>query len=128
MFISKDATLKIKGSMEIAHRLPNYDGKCSKIHGHRFEYIVSFKGEVQSDGMVEDFKDLDRIIKIIADRYDHTYLNDLFETPTLEDFAMHFLNELNAEYGYIKQLRKRGKFVELEMWETEKYGVVVTYE
>ena len=128
MFISKEVTLKIKGSMEIAHRLPNYDGKCSKLHGHRVEYIVSFKGELQKDGMVEDFKELDKFIKLVADRYDHTYLNDFFEIPTLEDFAMHFLEELNTEYGYAKQREMRGRFVKLEMWETNKYGVVVTYD
>ena len=128
MFISKEVTLKVKGSMEIAHRLPNYDGKCSKLHGHRVEYIVSFKGEPQKDGMVEDFKELDKFIKLVSDRYDHTYLNDIFELPTLEDFARHFLNELNIEYGYAKQREMRGRFVELEMWETNKYGVVITYD
>ena len=128
MFISKEVTLKVKGSMEIAHKLPNYDGKCSKLHGHRVEYIVSFKGELQKDGMVEDFKELGKFIKLVSDRYDHTYLNDVFELPTLEDFAMHFLEELNTEYGYAKQREMRGRFVELEMWETDKYGVVVTYD
>lgn len=126
--ISKSAILKIRGTMEIAHRLPNYDGKCSKLHGHRIDYTFSFKGEVGEDGMVEDFKDLERIIKIVVDRYDHSFLNDFFENPTLEDFAMHLLNLVDTEYCFLKQQRGRGKFVELEMWETNKYGVVVTNE
>ena len=126
--ISDVSTLKIKGTMEIAHHLPNYDGKCSKLHGHRLEYTLSFRGEIGEDGMIEDFKDLDRIIGIVRDRYDHSNLNDLYELPTLENFATHFLDQVNTEYMYAKQQRKRGKFVELEMWETSKYGVVVTYE
>lgn len=116
--------LRINGTLEIAHNLPNYEGKCKKLHGHRIEYIVSFEGDIHEDGMVEDFKVLDKIIQIVADRFDHTYLNDFLENPTLELFAKYFLNDLNKEYGRIKN-RKRGKFVKLEMWETSKYGVVV---
>lgn len=120
--------LKIKGTIEIAHHLPKYEGKCKNLHGHRIEYILSFKGDIGDDGMVEDFKSLNRIVKVVADRFDHTYLNDFMENPTLEVFATLFLKILNSEYVSIKMGRKRGKFVELEMWETNKYGVVVTDE
>lgn len=120
--------LKIKGSMEIAHQLPHYEGKCRKLHGHRLNYIFNFKGDVGTDGMVEDFKTLNSFISMITDKYDHTYLNDYFDNPTLEVFAQHLLNEVNDRYAYFKGFGGRGKFVELEIWETEKYGVVVTYE
>lgn len=120
--------LRINGTIEIAHNLPKYEGKCKNLHGHRIEYLVSFEGDIQEDGMVEDFKELDNIIQIVANRFDHTYLNDFFENPTLEIFAKSFLNSLNQEYERIKRTRKRGRFVKLEMWETSKYGVVVSDE
>lgn len=120
--------LKLKGNLEVAHCLPFYNGKCQKLHGHRLSYILDFKGDVGDDGMVEDFKELDKVVGRVADKYDHSYLNDFFENPTLENFAPQFLSEINNTYAYLKGFGKRGKFVKLEIWETNKYGVVVTDE
>ena len=54
--MAKSYTLKVKGTIEIAHRLPNYNGACKKLHGHGVHYTLNFKGELQDNGMVEDFK------------------------------------------------------------------------
>lgn len=118
--------LKVRGSLEIAHSLPNYEGKCTKLHGHTLNYIFNFKGDVGEDGMVEDFKSLDRIIKLVIDKYDHTYLNDFIDNPTLENFAQDLLFNANNTYSYLKGFGKRGQFISLEVWETNKYGLVVT--
>ena len=53
--MAKSYTLKVKGTIEIAHRLPNYNGACKKLHGHGVHYTLNFKGELQDNGMVEDF-------------------------------------------------------------------------
>lgn len=118
--------LKVKGSLEIAHRLPNYEGKCTNLHGHTLNYIFNFEGKVGEDGMVEDFKNLDRIIKQTIDKYDHTYLNDTFDNPTLEIFAQELLFDANNLYSYLKGFGAKGKFISLEIWETNKYGLEVT--
>ena len=57
----KSYTLKIKGALEIAHRLPDYEGACSHLHGHCMHYILNFKGKLQDNGMVEDFKFLKEV-------------------------------------------------------------------
>ena len=60
--------------------------------------------------------------------YDHTYLNDFIENPTLENFATIILDDVNKHYDYYKGFGKAGRFVSIEMWETDKYGVVIENE
>lgn len=118
--------LKVKGELEIAHKLPNYKGVCQFCHGHRYEYEFTFEGYVdENTGMVEDFKFLKECINFVTDKYDHSYLNDYFDNPTLEIFAQEFLNEVNDSYDYFKGFKKKGNFISLEIWETSKYGVKV---
>jgi len=39
-----------------AHKLPNYEGKCRFLHGHRFRLDVVVEGHVNPlTGMVMDF-------------------------------------------------------------------------
>lgn len=100
--------LKIRGSLEIAHRLPNYEGKDKELHWHTLNYIFNFKGTVGSDAMVEAFKALDRAVKIAVDQYDHSYLNDSLANPTLENLAQEILFNANATYSYLKGFGKKG--------------------
>ena len=124
----KSYTLKIKGALEIAHRVPDYEGACSHLHGHCMHYILNFKGKLQDNGMVEDFKFLKEVIEKVMKFYDHTYLNDFIETPTLENFATIIVDDVNKYYDYCSGFGKAGKFISIEMWETDKYGVVVKDE
>ena len=66
VFISRDF------SFEASHRLPNYDGPCRNMHGHRYEGIVVVSGAVNETGMVMDYVDLKKVIqREILDPYDH---------------------------------------------------------
>jgi 6-pyruvoyltetrahydropterin/6-carboxytetrahydropterin synthase len=63
---------------ETAHVLDNYDGKCSNLHGHSYELVVTVIGKPIEDknnvkcGMVIDFSDLKKIVKThIVDVFDH---------------------------------------------------------
>ncbi len=61
----------------MAHRLPNHNGKCSRLHGHRYRAQFEFSGAIDetggssSEGMVADFSDLGKIIKEKIEAYDH---------------------------------------------------------
>ena len=68
------------------------------------------------------------IIEKVMKFYDHTYLNDFIETPTLENFATIILDDVNKYYAYCRGFGQAGKFISIEMWETDKYGVVVKDE
>jgi 6-pyruvoyltetrahydropterin/6-carboxytetrahydropterin synthase len=56
---------------DAAHRLFNYEGNCSNIHGHRWKVIATWKGKPQADGMVCDFKFLKRKLDVIINLLDH---------------------------------------------------------
>ena len=67
-----------------AHSLPDYDGKCAMLHGHRWNVTVVIIAHVLDDkGMVFDFTKL----KQIADEYDHRILNEVVPNPTAELIA-----------------------------------------
>lgn len=53
---------------DAAHRLMHYDGKCSRLHGHRWSIEVWMTGEInEKTKILIDYN----IIKNIIDVYDH---------------------------------------------------------
>jgi 6-pyruvoyltetrahydropterin/6-carboxytetrahydropterin synthase len=79
MFVSKEFTF------DAAHFLTKYHGKCEHLHGHTYKLRVTVEGEIQSNGLVLDFKFLKKIVKEkVLNQYDHRCLNDFFENPTAE--------------------------------------------
>ncbi|MCK7589412.1 6-carboxytetrahydropterin synthase [Subsaxibacter sp. CAU 1640] len=77
-------------SFETGHALYGYDGKCKNVHGHSYKLSVTVIGSPITDtsnvkyGMVIDFSDLKKIVKIeIVDVFDHaTVFNK--NTPHVE--------------------------------------------
>ena len=70
-----------------AHKLVlPYESKCQNLHGHNWIVVVYCKAkELNESGMVCDFA---HIKKIIHDRLDHQYLNDILPfNPTAENMA-----------------------------------------
>jgi 6-pyruvoyltetrahydropterin/6-carboxytetrahydropterin synthase len=79
-------------------------GRCSyeNYHGHNYELIVKFEGEIDQDtGMVMDLSDLKKIIvREVEDLLDHKNLNldiDYFKDkiPSTENLAVFIWNKLN---------------------------------
>lgn len=60
---------------DMAHRLPDHEGKCFRLHGHRYVVDVSVEGDVRQsgseNGMVIDFAALDLILERFVKRFDH---------------------------------------------------------
>lgn len=69
-----------------AHQLPNYKGRCERLHGHTWKLHVSVKAEINPhDGVAFDFLKLKEIVKErVVDVLDHRYLNDFMEHPSAE--------------------------------------------
>ena len=86
-------TLKVEGAFEAAHQLPDYPGKCARLHGHNWVVEAVVKGrELDKLGMLVDFKTVKKALNNVLDRYDHRFLNELvpFNTgvnPTAENLA-----------------------------------------
>lgn len=78
-----------------AHWLPNYSGKCSRLHGHNYEIWVHVDGvpDPQS-GMVVDFHEIEAAFKPLFERIDHRLLNDVLPNPTAELLAIWVWDEL----------------------------------
>lgn len=64
-------------TLEMAHRLPNHNGKCRNIHGHSWKLSVSVVGKPErenrstDEGMVVDFSILKDALKDIECLFDH---------------------------------------------------------
>ena len=77
---------------EMGHRLPEHFGLCKNIHGHSYKMIVEFEGELDEQGMVIDFYDVEKIINPIIDELDHAFMVKDDDEITLE-----YLNKLNSK-------------------------------
>ena len=102
-----------------AHKLPNYIGKCSNLHGHTWELVVGCEGEVdKKTGMIIDFKEIKSIVQEkILNKLDHIYLNDLIENPTCENILLWIKKELKPGLNGLKKLvlyETDSSFCELE--------------
>lgn len=103
-------------SFDAAHFLPNYEGKCANLHGHRWTVEVGVEDFVDpATGMVVDFNWIKAFLQSVADQLDHQTLNDFIANPTAENIAKQVAWEWNQEPW------NRGGCAELryvKVWET----------
>ncbi len=102
-----------------AHRLREYKGRCESLHGHNWRVRAFVAAEeLDSLGMVIDFKVLNEALEDIAGRLDHVYINETppFDklNPSAENMARWFFDELS---GRINGGRVRVSRVMI--WESE---------
>ena len=92
--------LTIKTSFSAAHSLRDYEGPCSKVHGHNWvvETLITGK-ELQPNGILLDFNDVKKATSEVISRLDHTNLNETppFDrlNPTSENLARWIFEELS---------------------------------
>lgn len=86
-------TITIAATFAAAHRLPEHEGKCCRLHGHTYGLEVTVEGTPQESGpaagMVMDFAELrQQVNRLVVDSLDHQMLNELFDfVPTVEAVA-----------------------------------------
>lgn len=81
--------------MEIsgAHSLTlPYESECTRLHGHNWVIEVTCRSrELNSEGMVVDFKDIKKIVKEL----DHRVINELIDgNPTAERIAKYLCDKI----------------------------------
>lgn len=121
------ATIAKEFSFDAAHRLPNHDGKCQRLHGHTYRFRVMIAGEVQAlgsgaeEGMVQDFGRVTAAWKNIEPRLDHQYLNQTLpgiqDCPTAERLAAWLLSAFGAVLVGVQGIA---------LWETPTSYVIVS--
>ena len=77
---------------EMGHRLPEHFGQCKNIHGHSYKMLVEFEGELDENGMVIDYYDVEKIINPLIEKLDHAFLVNKDDKLTVE-----FLEKLNSK-------------------------------
>ncbi len=77
---------------EMGHRLPEHFGQCKNIHGHSYKMLVEFEGELDKNGMVIDYYNVEKIVKPIIEKLDHAFLVNKDDKLTIE-----FLEKLNSK-------------------------------
>jgi 6-pyruvoyltetrahydropterin/6-carboxytetrahydropterin synthase len=110
--------INVKAHYDAAHFIREYNGKCERLHGHRYEVeaALAFE-EVGTGGIAYDFTDAKRILREITEELDHQNLNDLEAFAGIETSA-----ENQAKYIF-EALRGRlgdagANLLYVRVWET----------
>lgn len=119
---------------ETAHRIFNYEGPCSNIHGHSYKWEVTIEAEqLDLHDMVTDFKALKHMLEDTIGRFDHVIvlhkrdplraaLEDsgvkilsFNSNPTAESFVLRVAHMFNHQFF----TGGRIKLKSIKCWETE---------
>lgn len=112
--------ITVKKTFAAAHRLPDYKGRCSAIHGHTWTVEVSVAGvSLDENGMLIDFIWLKELVTQITRDFDHQYLNELklaestvTTHPTAENLARYIFKQLS------KILPSKINLTKVKVWES----------
>ena len=112
----------VEAGFSSGHYLRNYRGKFENPHGHIYKVRVTLAGaELDSTGLLLDFKLLKQVMRPVIDRIDHQMLNDLEPfivlNPSAENISKYFYDETNAQLAEMTQGRVRVK--NCTIWETD---------
>ena len=113
----------VEKTFAAGHALRGYHGKCENTHGHNYRVRLTLRGpQLGSVGLLYDFADLKGILRQIAERLDHQFLNDLapFDTlnPSAENLARYFYQE--TERRLAEQRPENGvRVAAVTIWETD---------
>lgn len=119
-------TMKILTDFAAAHLLRDYEGVCSRLHGHNWKVEVQVTTTLLDDiGMGMDFKVIKDATRELIGRLDHRNLNDIppFDklNPTAENISAYLYSELS------KALNADGiKVSAITLWETDRASVTYT--
>lgn len=119
-----------------AHRLMDTDTVCKNIHGHNYDVWFTICGEKESDGMIIDFFDLEKICQDLVDLWDHSLMlrsDDPIikaleglsqkivvfeENPTCEEMVLKLSK-------YFPKLPNNSKLTKIRLKEMEQYEVEI---
>ncbi|MDE5738021.1 MAG: 6-carboxytetrahydropterin synthase QueD [Oscillospiraceae bacterium] len=115
--------LKTSACFDSAHFLAGYQGKCANLHGHHWVLEVCIQNENlqeqgEKKGMLLDFGEFKKIIRNLADNFDHAFIYEenslklatisaleqenfklipVAFRPTAENFAKYFFEILTKQ-------------------------------
>ena len=92
--------ISVREHFDAAHALKGYRGKCEKLHGHRYEVIVTLRADRLNDiGLAYDFSVIKKHLREVLSRFDHNTLNEVVPfdkiNPSAENIAVKIYEELH---------------------------------
>lgn len=112
-------------SFSAAHLLADIGGKCEALHGHNFKVEITVAAEeLNSNGLLIDFRFLKKHLNDVLEEMDHKNLNDLKSfagfNPSAENIARHICEKMKVK------IKTAGVTVmRVKIWESE--NAAVTY-
>jgi 6-pyruvoyltetrahydropterin/6-carboxytetrahydropterin synthase len=100
-------------TFDAAHNLPNYHGKCERLHGHTYRIQVTIEAPVDAQtGMALDFAILGDVVKEeVVDALDHRYINEIIPISSAENVAIWAWQRVSGRL-------QRARLHEIKLWET----------
>ena len=110
--------ISVRSHYDSAHFLRDYQGKCERLHGHRYEVEMALSfNDVGKGGIAYDFTEAKRELRLVTEELDHENLNDLPAFADVESSA-----ENQARYIYETLKTRLGPVAEnllyVRVWET----------
>jgi 6-pyruvoyltetrahydropterin/6-carboxytetrahydropterin synthase len=117
--------VSVEETFAAGHALRNYRGKCENVHGHNYRVQVTFSGpELDSIGLLVDFVEVKKLMRLVVDRLDHQFLNEMapFDVlnPSAENIAKYFYDEISGGLGDGKPV----KLGQVRIWETDSSSAI----
>lgn len=106
--------IAIEDTFDAAHCLRDYEGTCSRLHGHTYRVRAAFRfASLEDSGLAFDFRTAKSVLRDVLEYMDHQYINDLpefsIQNPSAEAIA-------KLVYDRVKQIVPQT--YSIGVWET----------
>lgn len=95
------ATIAKRFTFDAAHHLPTVpeDHKCHRMHGHTYTVELVLIGEVQPNGFVVDYADIEALWRPLHDALDHRVLNEVpgLAVPSTEYLCFWIIHRVSVD-------------------------------
>jgi 6-pyruvoyltetrahydropterin/6-carboxytetrahydropterin synthase len=109
----------VQAHYDSAHFLRNYRGKCERLHGHRYVVELALATEeLDAAGIAFDFIEVKKHLRVLADRLDHTNLNELSPFDRIEPSAENQAKYFHDEMKRLLPPKMSAAIVYARVWET----------
>jgi 6-pyruvoyltetrahydropterin/6-carboxytetrahydropterin synthase len=109
--------LQVKSHFDAAHYIKDYVGKCSRMHGHRWEVEVVVEGKMlDSKNMLLDFGEMKLNLETLLEAFlDHHLLNEtLKESNVTAEFLAKWVYDRFVELTWMEGIR----LARVAVWES----------
>ncbi len=110
--------ISVEQEFDAAHALRGYEGKCERLHGHRFRVAVTIRAtKLNEIGLAYDFTVLKKQLGEVLGQFDHTSLN---ETPPFDKINPSSENIASTVFGEMKKRLATAPvtILRVEVWES----------